>query len=402
MGATTIGDLVRSNALAMGDGYRTKRSEHGQPGFRILRVADVAEGAVSMTGSDFVSADYARQIGPKLAEPGDIILTTKGTVGRVARMPEGLEPAVYSPQVCYFRVYDRSTIDPRYFEMWLRSDDFRRQAANRANNSDMAPYINLADVRSLQLSLPPIGEQRAIAEVLGALDDKIAANTKLVATAIRLADTIFAKLASGVAFGTSTFDDVATVLGGGTPSTKVAEYWGNQHCWATPTDVTGLTSPYLEATSRMISDAGLQACSSVLHPVGSILMTSRATIGAFALAGVPTAVNQGFIVVNARDPRHQWWLFHEMRSRVPEFLSHANGATFLELSRGRFKHLPVRMIGDEELARFNDQVGGLHGCARSVSTESRSLTNTRDALLPLLMSGKLRVKDAERVVEEAV
>lgn len=91
--------------------------------------------------------------------------------------------------------------------------------------------------------------------------------------------------------------------------------------------------PYLTTTKRKITDAGLASCSSPLYPAGSILMTSRATIGAFAITQRPMAVNQGFIVVNPKDPDLKWWLIHEMRSRVDEFHAQANGATFLELPR---------------------------------------------------------------------
>jgi type I restriction enzyme S subunit len=98
----------------------------------------------------------------------------------------------------------------------------------------------------------------------------------------------------------------------------------------------------------------------------------------------------------------QWWLFHEMRARVSEFLSYANGATFLELPRGRFRGLPVRLAVRDVVRQFGAVVGSLHDLAAGLSRESVTLAKTRDELLPLLMSGKLRVKDAERVVSDAV
>ena len=112
--------------------------------------------------------------------------------------------------------------------------------------------------------------------------------------------------------------------------------------WATPTDVTGLSAPYLTTTKRKITDAGLASCSSPLYPAGSILMTSRATIGAFAIAQRPMAVNQGFIVVNPKEPDLRWWLFHEMRSRVDEFIASRQRGNVSGAPRGRFKQLTVR------------------------------------------------------------
>ena len=131
-------------------------------------------------------------------------------------------------------------------------------------------------------------------------------------------------------------------------------------------------------------------------------MTSRATNGAFALAGGPTAVNQGFIVVRPKDSQLDMWLFHEMQSRVSDYLAVANGATFLELSRGRFKTMPVRWAPEDVMRQFGAIARPLHERARAAMHESRSLATLRDTLLPELMSGRLTVKDAEHAVEEAL
>lgn len=191
-----------------------------------------------------------------------------------------------------------------------------------------------------------------------------------------------------------TFGEIAAVGGGGTPSTTVPEYWDGAVSWATPTDITALRGPYLSATARTITNKGLANCASALYPVGSILMTSRATIGAFALAKAPTAVNQGFIVVTPKND-DTYWLFHEMRSRIDEFVAHANGATFLELSRGNFKRLRVRLAGDNATKDFEARVGPLHNSASTALDENRTLAATRDALLQALMSGRLRVADLD-------
>ncbi len=250
------------------------------------------------------------------------------------------------------------------------------------------------------LPTPPLCEQRAIAEVLGSLDDKIATNTKLATTADELACAEFLKAAASAKSGSRTYADVASVGGGGTPRSTVPEYWDGDVLWLTPTDVTGLNGPYVSRTSRTITEAGLAATSSALYPVGSIFMTSRATIGAFAVAEAPMAVNQGFIVVQPHDERLRYWLFHEMRSRVSEYLDHANGATFMELSRGNFKKLPVTLADEQTMFTFGARVAPLHARASAALHENSALATTRDALLPALMSGRLRVSDAERIVDD--
>ena len=120
------------------------------------------------------------------------------------------------------------------------------------------------------------------------------------------------------------------------------------------------------------------------------------------MAMEPTAVNQGFIVAQAKEPTGTWWLFHEMRSRVDDYISHANGATFLELPRGRFKALELKWPDGEALRKFDAAAEPLHARAYAAMNENRMLAALRDELLPELMSGRLRVKDAEKTVEEVV
>lgn len=189
---STFGALAAAGVLELNDGYRTKRSELGRPGIPILRVAEVLDGSLAPVFRDFVHEDMRRAFDRKTSRPGDVVLTTKGTVGRVARIPASAPEFVYSPQVCFFRVTDRTKLDDRWLYYWFRGREFRSQALTVQDQTDMAPYINLVDVRRTRATLPPILEQRAIAEVLGALDDKIDANSGLATTARKLAISLVA------------------------------------------------------------------------------------------------------------------------------------------------------------------------------------------------------------------
>ncbi|MEV2226449.1 restriction endonuclease subunit S [Nocardia vinacea] len=347
----------------------------------------------------FVPDELANNFPRCIVGPGDLIFTCWGTIGQVGLIDEGsMYPRYLISNKQMKMTPDTSVADSTFLYYYLSQAATVKNIQGQAIGSSV-PGFNLGQLKALKVLLPDLEKQRAIAEVLGALDDKIAANRTSGRIAVELADTLFAAAVAGIPMSDTTFEDLASIGGGGTPKTSVAEYWGDEVNWATPTDITALNLPYLGSTSRSISREGLAACSSALYPRGSILMTSRATIGAFAIAEIDTAVNQGFIVVNAKEPHLQSWLFHEMRSRVDEFISHANGATFMELPRGKFKKLTVRLSSPESIQRFTDEVQPLHRFAAQIDNESRILAKTRDELLPLLMSGKLRVKDAEKKVE---
>lgn len=91
-----------------------------------------------------------------------------------------------------------------------------------------------------------------------------------------------------------TLAEIATVAGGGTPSRREPAYWNGDIPWATPTDVTGLSGRAISETGAMITEVGLTSSSARLLPPDSLLMTTRATIGACAINRVPMATNQGF------------------------------------------------------------------------------------------------------------
>lgn len=298
-------------------------------------------------------------------------------------------------QACCALVPDTSKVNPRYLFYALLAG--REKLISLANGAAQQ-NLNTQMIASSKIPAPALAEQGAIASILGAIDDKIAMNDQIISASLDLAQAVFESVAADHQFGTETFGSLAAVNSGGTPSTSEPAYWNGGIPWTTPSDVTALNSPYLFRTARTISECGLANCASLLYPRGSIFMTSRATIGSFAVAQVPAAVNQGFIVVVPPD-ESRWWLFHEMNSRVDEMLSFANGSTFLELGRKNFKAMPVRVPPTEILMGFDAKVSPLHQRAARSAQESTTLAELRDTLLPKLMSGEIRIKDVERAVD---
>jgi len=307
---------------------------------------------------------------------------------------------VYSPHLSYWRSSNSTLLVPGYLRYWAHSPEFIGQLRAMAGSTDMAPYLSLSDQRRLLMTLPEPRHQQAIAALLGALDDKAAVNDQIVKISLDLADAFYEMFSQGLHFGPDNFGAVAAVYGGGTPSTAKSSYWDGGIAWTTPSDVTALSAPYLFKTDRTITESGLANCASQLYPAGSIFMTSRATIGAFAVPQIPAAVNQGFIVVVPPRTEMRWWLFHEMRSRIDDMLSLANGSTFLELSRKNFKAMPARVGSSDVIRQFDAKVAPLHQRAAKATQESTTLVELRNALLPKLMSGEIRVLDAERAVED--
>lgn len=388
MAEITIRELAESGALTFGDGYRTRRGEHGTPGFRILRVADVADGRAHLDSPDFVSEKYARAIGSKLSQAGDVLLTTKGTVGRVAIYPTSAERSVYSPQLCYFRVLQRDVIDPRYLSYWFKSEAFVRQAAHRANNTDMAAYINLRDIASLILDLPGAQEQRAIAEVLGALDDKITANDRVVTAADELARTHFC---------------AASATGDEVPLSSLARFVNGR---AYTTNATG-TGRVVVRIAELNSGIGASTVRNDIDVPDD--NTARPGDLLFAWSGSLTVarwyrpeaiVNQHIFKVIPSVDNPMWLVNQAVREALDEFKAIAadKATTMGHIQRRHLDEL-VRIPSRTDVERLDALMAGLWEVALTSEVENLKLAASRDELLPLLMAGKIRVKDAEKSLE---
>jgi type I restriction enzyme, S subunit len=197
--------------------------------------------------------------------------------------------------------------------------------------------------------------------------------------------------------------DLAEVVGGSTPKTDRAEYWeGGTHHWVTPKDLSGLSIPVLLDTERKITDAGLAQVSSGLLPMGTVLLSSRAPIGYLAIAEVPVAVNQGFIAMKPRPGASNLFLLRWASAAHDQILSHANGSTFLEISKSSFR--PVRTVAPAApvMQAFDRVSRPTYLKVVEHERESRTLAALRDALLPKLVSGELRLRAAKELLQTAV
>jgi type I restriction enzyme, S subunit len=363
---------------------------------------------------DIATLEYGRSLqGYSERKTGVPVFGTNGPIGwhseALCRHPtvvigrKGAYRGVhYSPCACFvidtaFYLEPKTELNVRWAYYQLLTKDI-----NSMDSGSAIPSTSRADFYQLPVLLPPIQEQRAIASVLGALDDKIELNRRMNETLEAMAQSLFKSwfvdaTQNGLPEGwrESTIGEEVHVVGGSTPSTSKPEFWeGGTHHWATPKDLASLTSPVLLDTERQITDAGLAQISSGLLPVGTALLSSRAPIGYLAISEAPVAVNQGFIamVCDKELPNHFVRLWAKQNMDVIE--ANANGTTFLEISKKNFRPLPVVVPPRSVLVDFKRRVEPLHQRMVLNLRESHTLAALRDTLLPKLLSGDVRVKEA--------
>lgn len=392
---TTVRELVSAGALEFGDGYRTKRSEHGQNGFRIIRVADVMNDSIKFDGPDFVSKEFAKVIGGKAGRPGDILLTTKGTVGRVAVMPHSNETTVYSPQLCYFRVIDDQVLHPRYLRYWFGGREFWEQASFLMNNTDMAAYINMADIRSLKLSLPSICQQQAIAEVLGALDDKIASNVRIASAADEWVRAEYDLLAGLSDEQRSVAEIVINSRNTADPELLEVHvpYVGLEHIPRRSLWLEGHGSSDEVTSNKNLFKSGdilFGKLRPYFHKIVTAPKSGICSTDVLVLTPIDEALS-GFALAS---------LAHD--SVVQAVTAASEGTRMPRTSWKDLSTIDVPWPGQDAAEDFSTKVSAIREHVIALLAENQTLAATRDALLPQLMSGKLCVKDAEALVEPVV
>ena len=339
---------------------------------------------------------------------------------------------VTNQQINSIIVDDRFSSEFVYYTISTRKNEIRHQAAG----GSAVPILNKGDFSCLEITIPPLAEQKAIAAVLGSLDDKIELNRRMNATLEAMARALFqswfvdfdpvrAKLdgrqpagldkATAALFPAAFQDsevgyipkgwtiqpvgEVVHCVGGGTPSTVEPKYWeGGTHHWTTPKDFSSLQAPILLETDRKLTDAGIAKISSGLLPAGTLLLSSRAPVGYLAIAAMPVAINQGFIAMKCNNHASNFFMLNWCQTNMAEIESRATGTTFAEISKQNFRPIRVVLPPKELMAVFTAKVAPLYAQITANLHQSGTLSILRDTLLPKLLSGEVCITDSEKIL----
>lgn len=401
---------------------------------KLLRGDNIAQGRVRWDGVKRWPHFRTAAVAQYLLKEGDIILAMDRPwieAGlKYCRIQRDDLPCLLVQRVACLR--GTSRLDTGFLRYLIGSQSFTDHVL-AVQTGTAVPHISSKQIQSFRFDLPSLFEQRAIAATLGALDDKIELNRRMNETLEAMARALFrdwfvdfgptrAKMEGRTPYlapdlwslfpdrlddegkpegwQVSTIGDEVRVVGGSTPSTAEAAFWDGTLNWATPKDLSNLTAPVLLETSRKITEAGLGKISSGLLPVGTVLLSSRAPIGYLAIAEVPVAINQGFIgmICDRRLSNVFVWLW--TLENMDAILSKANGSTFQEISKGNFRPLPVVLPDAATLTAFDAQAKPLYARIAQNERETRTLAQTRELILPRLMSGELRVSQTVVTIDQ--
>ena len=354
---TTIG--AKSEIVTSGS--RDWAQYYSDSGDKFIRMTNLVRNGINLDLSDlrFVQLPVGSNEGKRTSlEKGDILISITAELGKLGWIPEGLGTAYINQHTALVRM--KNTLDSKFVAYALSTEKYNNKL-NSLNDSGAKAGLNLGSIRSFELTIPSKPEQTQIASFLSVVDEKISQLTQKLELLSQYKQGMMQKLFSqqirfkaddGSEFGeweSKTLGDVADIVGGGTPSTNNEEYWNGNVAWLTPSEI---NKKFIGRSKRTISEFGVQKSSAKKLPIGTVLFTSRATIGEVAISTAQVTTNQGFqsFIVNSKILNE--FLYYWIVKNKQQFIERASGSTFLEISKSKIQPMKILLPCIEEQTKI--------------------------------------------------
>jgi type I restriction enzyme, S subunit len=289
---------------------------------------------------------------------------------------------------------------PRFIYYLLKSIDF-----TKFNVGAGVPTLNRNHLVSILVLNYSDNEENKISEILANYDDLIENNRRRIELLEESARLLYQewfvqfrfpgyekiKITDGVPEGwkhTNAFE-VMDVLSGGTPKTKIAEYWNGDIPFFTPKDTTN--TPYVLTTEKTLTKEGLLKCNSKLYPKNTLFITARGTVGKLNLAQTSMAMNQSCYALKPKDPINHFFLYNSLKASIAQFKSKASGAVFDAIIVDTFKLIPFLIPKSKLINDYTEQIKPSFEQIDNLIKQNQKLSQARNLLLPRLMNGDIEV-----------
>lgn len=345
-----------------------------------VKTGDLLDTYVS-SYSEYISDRGLQESSAKILPADTVLMAMYGaTVGALGILSE---EATCNQASCAL-ITDPEVCNPRWlFYALLNGRNYIVSQATGAAQQNLSGKT----IRQFRFLTPPISEQRAIAEVLGALDDKIAANNKT----IQLADSLTSALAED-AFSRGNFvplASIAEITMGNSPKGETLNEDGEGLAFFQGIRDFGVRYPQ----ERVSSTAPTRFAKEL-----DTLFSVRAPVGTVNLAGMPCSIGRGISALSSKTET-PYALFQAVRASKIWERYNAEGTVFGSINRKQLEQSEIPWVFHSERYELESTLAGLERLLRTATVMNETLSSIRDTLLPQLMSGKLRVQDAETALE---
>lgn len=400
-------DYELSNAItdiAAGPfGSNLKVSCFTTTGFPIIDGANLKEITVTDNITKFVPEDKARSLHRSIAKRRDVVVTISGNVGQVSYIPDNSQYAEYLCSQRQFRVtFDESKIYVPYLVYYLHSVEGQSKILAFANQTGVPALSQpLKNFRKIKINLPSLLEQKKIAAILSALDEKIAINRaindNLQQQAAALFESWFVNYDPWDGVQPSEWENAplgsfVEIKRGGSPR-PIQDFLSDSGLrWLKISDVTSLSSPFVLEIKEHIKEEGLRK--TVFLHAGELVLSNSATPGIPKILDVDTCIHDGWLYF-PKSELSKYYLYLFFKHIRKELVALGNGSVFTNLKTDILKAFPATKADESTLKEFDALVTPLFDAMLNADRENFKLAAMRDALLPKLMSSEIDVSEVE-------
>ena len=432
MNENTVGMATLGECLESVVDYRGKTPPKSPCGIPTITAANVKSGRIDMSTVSYVSEKtYWEWSTRGFPEAADVLITTEAPVGEVAPFP-GDQTYLITRRVFAMRG-KKGLLDNAYLLYTCLSSIVQDELRSRIRGSTV-PRVLKTDILGLQVPLPSIEEQKAIAHILGTLDDKIELNRKTNETLEAMAKALFkswfvdfdpvrakaegrptglpaeisdlfpdsfedselGEIPSG--WNMASLGDYVTVKRGGSPR-PIQEFMTESGLpWVKISDATSSSNRFIPLTKGFIKENGL--AKTVLLKRGSLILSNSATPGIPKFLDLDACIHDGWLYFPEKVYLSDLFLYQFFLWIRPSLVLLGNGSVFTNLKTDILKNYRMSIPPPDLIIIFSQISQVLHDKCLLLSQNSSCLSELRDSLLPRLISGEIRISDAEKMLEE--
>jgi type I restriction enzyme, S subunit len=368
-------------------------SEYVVDGIPFLRSQNVRVGRLELRNVKHISADFHQRLRKSQLRPGDIVIVRTGDPGAAALIPPSLSELNCADLVI---VHPGPQVDSRFLCYSINAT--ARHYVDAHLVGAVQQHFNVDSARRLKLKVPSLQEQKAVASLLGALDDKITVNDRIASVSDRLSASILDQILTTDKTGSNVLlSDIAHVN-----QRKVIPVSGGYLRYV---DISSVSSGSVEWPARTPWSEAPSRARRGVSPGDTIWSTVRPGRRSYALLlkdDQELVVSTGFAVLTPVKVGPAFLYEITTRDEFVRYLeSVSEGSAYPTVRAERFEQATVPLPSPDRLQHFEEVAMSLRQHVKAVQSESRVLAELRDTLLPKLMSGEIRVRQAERIVEGA-
>ena len=406
-----------------------------------LRIVDFKDGSIDTSNLQYVPDAVFPQISRYVISAEDLYISIVGTIGLVGAVPASLDGANLTENAAKICGIDRTRVNTRYLSYYLRSDA-GQSAINALTVGSTQPKLALFRIEQIEVPVPSLNTQQSIADMLGALDDRITLLRETNATLEAIAQALFkswfvdfdpvrAKIEGRTPEGmdeataalfpdgfetselgevprgwrSATMEDVSIVGIGKTPPRK-EQHWfsedSNDVRWVSIRDM-GICGTYASTTNEFLTAEAVDKFNVRRVPDNTVLMSFKMTIGRVAITDGEMTTNEA-IAHFRLDPASQLSTeFIYLHLRQFDFSRLSSTSSIADAVNSKtVRQIPILVPSREVATAFQEKIGVVFEMLKSNEQQAQTLATLRDALIPRLISGQLRLPEAQALIEESV